>query len=374
MPKSYWALTALATAIAMSAPSASRADPQETVLLADQVLHEGMTVPVREIPARLLADAQGLAIIPNVIKIGFIAGIRRGQGVVMVREPNGAWSLPQFVTLTGGSIGWQAGVQGTDVVLVFRTQKSVQGLLTGKFTIGADVAAAAGPVGRNAAAATDGRLKAEILSYSRSRGLFAGVSLDGSVIETNTIAQSTFYGAGPGQPPQRVPESAVRLVADVSQMTGSAEVGVGPAAVSSPLVAPAPFAGPQFGAPGESVTPEGIAPAPARFGMPNLAVPNGATLRDSLAGRATELNAIVDEGWRNYLALPAAVYEGRTPPSVEAMQQTLRQFTRVAENPEYQTLTSRPEFQATYRTLQQYTRQLSDSSRAQLRLPPPPRR
>jgi len=370
MSKSLWAVAALAAAIVSSAPSALRANPEETVLLADQVLHEGMTVPVRQIPARLMADAQGIAIIPNVIKIGFIAGIRRGQGVVMVREPNGAWSLPQFVTLTGGSIGWQAGVQGTDVVLVFRTQKSVQGLLTGKFTIGADVAAAAGPVGRNAAAATDARLKAEILSYSRSRGLFAGVALDGSIIEVNSVAQTTFYGAGPGQPPLRVPESAVKLVADVSQMTGAAAVGVGPAVV----VAPSPLAGPQFAVPGEPVMPEQIAPVPSPFGVPHLAVPAGVTLRDALAGRAAELNAIVDEGWRQYLALPAAVYEGQTPPSIEAMQRTLGQYTRVAEDPKYQALSSRPEFQATYRMLQQYTRQLSDSSRAQLRLPPPPRR
>ena len=101
----------------------ARADAELTVRSADQTLHEIMAIPASQIPGTLLADAQGVAIIPGVIKVGFIAGIRRGHGVVMVRGPEGAWGLPQFVTLTGGSVGWQAGVQGTDVVLVFMTQK-----------------------------------------------------------------------------------------------------------------------------------------------------------------------------------------------------------------------------------------------------------
>ena len=359
-------LIAVAVAIFLNELAAAGADPEETVVSADQVLHETMGVPVRQIPARLLDDAQGIAIIPNVIKIGFIAGIRRGQGVVMVREPNGAWSLPQFVTLTGGSVGWQAGVQGTDVVLVFMTQKSVQGLLTGKFTIGADVAAAAGPVGRNAAAATDGRLKAEILSYSRSRGLFAGVALDGSVIETNAVAQTTYYGTGPGQPPLRVPESAAQLVADVAQFSGDAEMRTG-----APDVGPQ-VAGPQLGTPTEALPPGSAGPLVGPTQGPAAA--NNAALRDALAARASQLGAMVDENWRSYLALPASVYEPQASPNVEAMQQTLRQYSRVADDPQYKSLTSLPEFQETYRLLQQYTRTLSESSRAQLRLPPPPRR
>ncbi len=113
----------------------------------------------------MLAEAQAIAIIPRVIKVGFVVGIRRGQGVVMTRDADGEWSLPQFLTLTGGSIGWQAGVQGTDVVLIFRTRTSVENLMRGeKFTIGADAAAAAGPVGRNASAATDAQCLARFLA------------------------------------------------------------------------------------------------------------------------------------------------------------------------------------------------------------------
>ena len=168
----YLAMVLLTFGIAATAQAAD--NPSDTVRKSEQVLAEIMAIPARAIPEHLLADAQGVAIVPNVIKIGFIAGGRRGHGVVLVRDHEGEWSLPQFVTLTGGSVGWQAGIQGSDIVLVFMTKKSVEGMLRNTFTIGADVSAAAGPVGRDAAAATDERLKAEILSYSRSRGLFLG--------------------------------------------------------------------------------------------------------------------------------------------------------------------------------------------------------
>ena len=168
-------------------------------------------MPGKAIPEYLLAEAQGVVIVPNVIKIGFIAGVRRGHGVVMVRDAEGEWSLPQFVTLTGGSVGWQAGIQGTDVVLVFTTRKGVQGLMQGKFTIGADASVSAGPVGRNAAAGTDATLKSEILSYSRSRGLFLGVAIDGSVLEIDGVAHAAYYGSPTSELPRQVPDSAIKL-------------------------------------------------------------------------------------------------------------------------------------------------------------------
>jgi lipid-binding SYLF domain-containing protein len=314
----------------------ARADAEMTVRSADQTLHEIMAIPASQIPGALLADAQGVAIIPGVIKIGFIAGIRRGHGVVLVRGPDGAWSLPQFVTLTGGSVGWQAGVQGTDVVLVFMTKKSVEGLMTGKFTIGADVAAAAGPVGRNAAAATDGRLRAEILSYSRSRGLFAGISLDGSAIEVDTAEQINYYGSLPGQPAARVPESAMKLLQDLALLTPNSQ------------------------------------PVPAAIPAPIEAGENQSRTRQSLGQNASRLYAIVDEPWRKYLALPKEVFEGVEAPSPDALQAALKQYDTVAASPKYQTLAGRPEFQATRDTLREYTRELSANANPQLALPPPP--
>src|SRR5205085_11303913 len=154
-----------------------------------------------------------VAIIPDVIKLGFVVGGQRGHGVVIIRQADGSWRAPMFVTITGGSIGWQVGAQATDFMLVFKTQKSVEGLLRGKFTLGADAAIAAGPVGRRAVAATDAELKAEIYSYSRSRGLFAGVSLEGSALQVDDRANASYYGVTiPGGAAPAVPPSAEKLV------------------------------------------------------------------------------------------------------------------------------------------------------------------
>ena len=145
------------------------------------------------IPAEMLRSAKGIVIIPNVIKGGFIVGGRFGRGVVLVRR-NGGFSPPLFVTIGGGSVGFQAGVQSMDLVLLFRTQRSLDNLLKGKLTLGADANVAAGPVGRHGEAATDLSLKAEVYSYSRARGLFAGISLEGSWIAIDDEAAAAYYG------------------------------------------------------------------------------------------------------------------------------------------------------------------------------------
>ncbi len=237
------------------APSLWAQSQQEaTVEEAARVLTEIMAIPANQIPQAMLANAQGLAIVPNIVKGGFVVGVRYGKGVVVVRDATGAWRPPTFVTLTGGSLGWQAGIQASDLILVFKTQKSVQGLMNGKFTIGADAAAAAGPVGRQAAAATDAQLCAEILSYSRSRGLFAGVALDGTAIQVDGGANQVFYGntgftpAGAALSPNaQLPQSAVRLMNTIAQYTGgrrskSRSAGAAPQQVAPQQVAQTPGA------------------------------------------------------------------------------------------------------------------------------------
>ena len=156
----------------------SRADSDEESKLLDaiEVLHEINRIPENAIAPHLLKNAHGIAIVPGVIKLGFVVAGRHGQGVICVRNASGGWSNPSFVTLTGGSVGWQAGAQSTDVILVFKSRKSVDAIARGKFTLGADASVAAGPVGRHAEAGTDIQLKSEIYSYSRNRGLFAGVA------------------------------------------------------------------------------------------------------------------------------------------------------------------------------------------------------
>ncbi|HLC18109.1 MAG TPA: lipid-binding SYLF domain-containing protein [Thermodesulfobacteriota bacterium] len=173
---------------------AAEGDEARKVEAAAEVLREIMEVPEKGLPESLFHEAYGIAVIPEVIKVGFVVGGRWGRGVVVVRDSSGGWSDPSFVTITGGSVGWQIGAQSTDVILVFKSSKGVEGMTRGKFTLGADAAIAAGPVGRQAEAATDAQLKAEIYSYSRSRGLFAGVSLEGSALQIDDEWNGRFYG------------------------------------------------------------------------------------------------------------------------------------------------------------------------------------
>ena len=163
---------------------------------ASRVLGDILRIPEQSIPSNLLQEAQAIAVIPNVVKAGFVVGGRRGRGLIAIRSKDGTWSHPSFITLTGGSFGFQAGVQSADVILVFRSSRGVDSIVNGKFTVGADASVAAGPVGRSAQASTDEQLKAEIYSYSRARGLFAGVSLDGTRLGIDNRSNQAVYGNG----------------------------------------------------------------------------------------------------------------------------------------------------------------------------------
>lgn len=180
--------------LALSGPLTAGEKEDARVRDAVLVLDEIVQAPDQAIPSMLLREAEAIAVIPSVVKAGLVLGGRSGRGLISVRAADGTWSNPSFIRLTGGSIGFQAGVQSTDVVLVFRSRRGVDSIVNGKFTLGADAAVAAGPVGRTAQASTDGQLKAEIYSYSRSRGLFAGVALDGAVIAIDHRANQATYG------------------------------------------------------------------------------------------------------------------------------------------------------------------------------------
>ncbi len=189
----------------------------EKIGQAVRVLEEMTAESDKSVPAGLIRDCAGLAVIPDVIKAGFILGGRHGKGVLLVRTADGGWSDPSFVDIKGGSIGFQAGVQSADIILVFMTPRSIENIGQGKLTLGADATVAAGPIGRTAEASTDAELKAEILAYSRTRGLFAGLSLQGSSLQEDAKANRGFYGteispndifAGKAT---AVPEAAARL-------------------------------------------------------------------------------------------------------------------------------------------------------------------
>ena len=199
---------ALAASLACAATTAfAGADEESRARNAVRVLDEMQKAPDQRVPDNLLGEAEAVAVIPDVVKAGLVLGGRHGRGLLSVRGPDGVWSNPIYVSLTGGSIGFQAGVQSTDVVLVFRTRRGIENVVNGKFTLGADAAVAAGPVGRNANASTDAQLKAEIYSYSRSRGLFAGVALDGAVLGIDNDSNRSVYGAN--VTPRRILEGGV---------------------------------------------------------------------------------------------------------------------------------------------------------------------
>ena len=193
-------LVAAAIAVALlvsdpAIPSAQQNESEDARRVRDAATSFGeiMAAEDKAIPKAILGKAEGIAIFPGTIKGGFVVGVMRGRGVISARS-NGTWSAPAFLTLTGGSFGLQIGGQAADIVLVINNRRGLENLIANQFKIGADAAATGGPVGRDAQAATDIQLRAQILSYSRSRGLFAGVTVNGSTVRPDRDANERFYG------------------------------------------------------------------------------------------------------------------------------------------------------------------------------------
>ena len=254
LPLLWLAALSLFTLPALAQDGAPAREDARLVTATD-VLNMLRETPDQNVPAWLMQRAYGVAVIPDVLKGAFLFGGRYGNGVLTVRDAQGRFSDPIFITLVGGSVGWQIGATSTDVVLVFVTQRSVQNFARGKFTLGVDASVAAGPLGRQGEAAAG--VNAEIYSYSRSRGLFAGVALDGTGLAFDRGANRAFYGDRPvttdmitsGQV-TTTDESARRflqvVVADTGQ-SGAPE----PTQAGTPSVPPATAAPSQ---PGNSAT------------------------------------------------------------------------------------------------------------------------
>lgn len=185
------AALALVTVFAAPAGAASAGREEARLITATTVLEDFRREPDRGLPGWLLERAYGVAIVPEVIKGAFLFGGRHGNGVLTIRDASGRFSDPVFISLTGGSFGWQIGAESTDVVLVFATKRSVEEFGRGTFTLGGSASVAAGPVGRSGEAAAG--VSAEIYSYSRTRGLFAGVALDGTLLKFDSKANRRFY-------------------------------------------------------------------------------------------------------------------------------------------------------------------------------------
>ncbi len=220
-------LLIFSTILLVAAPLAMASNREEDVARTEkaaQVFKQIMDTPDQGIPNDLLGSAKCVAIIPGDKKFAFIFGGSYGRGVVTCRTAHG-WSAPMFLAIDGGSVGYQIGGSSTDLVMLFMNDRALHSLLSDKFKLGADASVAAGPVGRSAAAGTDLKLNAEILSYSRSKGVFAGVSLDGAVVQADKSGDQALYGANvdrheilDGQ--VHVPASARDLIHQLHAYTG----------------------------------------------------------------------------------------------------------------------------------------------------------
>lgn len=146
------------------------------------------------IPHDLFEMSEGVIIVPKMINAGFVLAGKRGRGVAMVKNEDGSWSNPVFITITGGGIGFQAGVQSIDLVLIFKHRETLENINNGTFTLGGDVSVTAGPLGRNSTATTDYKMEAEVYSYSQSKGLFAGIGITGAAITVDSESNTAFYG------------------------------------------------------------------------------------------------------------------------------------------------------------------------------------
>ncbi|MCU7959670.1 MAG: lipid-binding SYLF domain-containing protein [gamma proteobacterium symbiont of Bathyaustriella thionipta] len=180
----------------------ANSDQEAKVREVNKTLQEIQQEPEKSLPAYLLQNASGIAVIPSVVKVGFVVGGRYGKGIFSIRNADGSWSNPLFLSISGGSVGWQIGAQKTDVILLFMSQESIKGIMKGQFTIGADASVSAGPVGRDAHALTDTKLQAEIYSWSRSRGLFAGLAVDGAHLQIEDNDNFYYYHQSDLQPAQ----------------------------------------------------------------------------------------------------------------------------------------------------------------------------
>lgn len=247
--RSVLALVALAVAarpaLAQMQISGGQAELQ-TVNSARETLDEFGSLAIESIPPAMFGKAEGVAIFPDMIKGGFILGVNYGKGVLLVRRPDRSWSPPVMVTMGGGSLGFQAGVQSADIVLIFATPRSLNGILNGqKVTLGADASVALGPIGRQANAGTDAKLGAEIYSYARSRGLFLGVSINGADLSVDNNANAMLYGRFGVTPADVFAarglafHNEVKLLID--DLNARSQIATAPVAVPPPQAVPQPI-------------------------------------------------------------------------------------------------------------------------------------
>jgi lipid-binding SYLF domain-containing protein len=230
LPRCFVAIGASVFMLAGMAWCSNQSDIDKRIDKSAQVLNEIMSTPDKAIPDKVMKDAKCIAVIPSMVKVAVGFGGSHGKGVATCRTANGSWSAPAPITMTGGSWGFQLGGQAVDVVMVVMNDQGMQHLLSSKFKLGADASAAAGPVGRDAGADTDWKMKAEVLTYSRARGIFAGIDLNGAAVTQDKDETRILYGKfvpfsqileGNVPPPQ----GAAPFLAAVQKYSGQSQQG-----------------------------------------------------------------------------------------------------------------------------------------------------
>lgn len=315
---------------APSIASGQGADEREIVIESGQVLREIMAIPARGIPRSLLHEAQGLVVVPGMIRGGFVFGVKFGRGIALSRDADGQWSNPVFIRVTGANFGFQAGLQSTDLVLVFRNRTSIESLMRGRFTIGGNAAAAAGPVGRSMSAATDLQLRSEILSYSRSRGLFAGVAIDGAVMNPDSRATATFYNQTLANPRGVAPDVASQFLTLLNQLS------------AAPTESPAP-----------------------------ISQEDRNRVCQQLIAAHQRLNQLLDPDWQQFLALPSDL-NAPLPTLQEQLRKVQARYNKIVSDPQFRALAERQEFQETLTLLNRFCHLMEACVSNAIKLPPPP--
>ena len=318
--------------------SAPPTAPNQIVVDATNVLSQSVAMP-SGLPQKMLADAQGIAIVPNMVRGAFVIGVQHGRGVLLVRGPGGAWQAPRMIEITGGSLGYQIGVQSTDLILVFRTPQSVANVMRGTLKVGVDASAAAGPVGRQASAATDLAAAGGDSVLFAARGAFVGASIDGSSISLDTATDAMYY-----QPPGTIPASATQLVQLLATLSS--------------------------GGPADGTRRTGRLRPSCRRPVPQAASDarnRTATTRRCLAATRGQSR----RPWKQYLALPAEVYIPNHTPNIEEIEQAINAMKPSPGNRSTRQLTNQPAFQATLKGLWRLG-ELQQVAEQKLRLPAPP--
>lgn len=327
-------LLVLAIAVPVQAQLLAKPANREETTLNDsyRCLKEIMEIPANAIPESLFGKAEGVAIFPNLVKGSFVIGGQHGYGILIVKNSEGKWEAPRFLSMSGGSIGFQAGIQAADVILIFCTQRSVKAALDGDFTIGADASVAAGPVGRQAMASTNYEFNSELYSYSRSRGLFLGVAVDGCVLRIDEKTNRNYYTNGIPAPARSVVELVDSYVkedgqaqspnAEASSVAPASETLEAPNSVASQMPVSDPFSAPAADTP----------------------MTDREAARVLLVPAHENLMKILEPEWQKWLALPPEALKPGSTEVTPNLQTLYDRIEKVSADPKYAELTARPEF------------------------------